>query len=138
MGLLRYLLNIPVLILFVWVLFDAHPTEKGIEFSFLPQDYIKTVPALFVFFVIGYVYARLDAWFVYAPLRRLLRMQQKQNKALNKEHVKLHETVDNLKQNIEGLKEKNNAILASNASSAAKTSNFLTRLKNKFFQRKVN
>ena len=136
MSLLRYLLNIPVLIALVWVLFDARPTENGIEFSFLPRDYIKTVPALFIFFVFGYVYARLDAWFAYAPLRRLLRQQQKQNKALNKEHVKLHETVDNLKQNIEGLKVKNNVMSASNESSADKTPTFLTRLKNKFFSKK--
>ncbi|MBP5352799.1 MAG: LapA family protein [Alphaproteobacteria bacterium] len=108
MSLLRYLINIPFLALLVWVLFDAHPTEKGIEFSFLPQEYVKTVPALFIFFLYGYIFARVDSWFAYYPLRRALRQQRKQNKALNKEQAKLNATVNGLKQNIVGLQEKNN------------------------------
>ena len=135
MGLLRYFLNIPILILLVWLLFDAKPSENGIEFSFLPQDYIKTVPALFMFFIFGYVFARVDAWFSYAPLRRSLRLQQRENRALNKEHVKLHETVDNLKHNIEGLKEKNNAIAVPNGENTPKASAF-SRFKNKVFSKK--
>lgn len=135
MRLLRYFLNIPILILLIWLLFDAKPSEKGIEFSFLPQDYVKTVPALFAFFLFGYLFARLDAWFSYAPLRRALRLKQKENKALNKEHVKLHETVDSLKHNIEGLKEKSNRDALINGENAQKSS-FFSRLKNKFFTKK--
>ena len=138
MSLLRYLINIPFLAVLVWVLFDAHPTEKGIEFSFLPKEYIKTVPALFIFFLYGYIYARIDAWFTYYPLRRALRQQRKQNKVLNKEQAKLNATVNGLKQNIVGLQEKNNAITAEAPKNDDKQyfGGFLNRIRNIFSAKK--
>lgn len=140
MGLLRYIINIPLLVALVWVLFDARPTVDGIAFSFLTEkQYIKVVPALFVFFLWGYVFARIDTWFSYYPLRRSLRLQKKENKALNKEHEKLNATVSGLKQNIGELQEKQSAsvpALPKTETEKNTIGKMFSQLKNKFSAKK--
>ena len=105
MKFLHYLIFIPLLALAVWAIYTADPEGEGIPTLWYSKPF-DTKLVLVVFLVYGYIMGRIGAWFGYSPLRRDLRRQKKANKALNKEQVKLNETVSGLKQDIAGLQEK--------------------------------
>ena len=54
----------------------------------------------------GYIIGKIDAWLSYAPLRRALRSQQRQNKKLSKEQEQLAGQVETLKGDLETAKAK--------------------------------
>lgn len=105
MKLLHYLISIPLLAVAVLAIFTADPEGEGILCTWYSKPF-ETKLVLFIFLVYGYLLGRIGAWFGYSPLRRDLRQQKKANKALNKEQVKLNETVSGLRQDIAGLQEK--------------------------------
>ena len=104
MKLLHYLIIIPLTGALIWAIFGAE--SEGIRFPFGPEEGFKTQYVLTVFLLLGYFMGRIGAWFGYAPLRRDLRLQRKTNRALNKEQIKLNETVTGLKQDIIGMQAK--------------------------------
>ena len=55
--------------------------------------------------LLGFILGKIDSWMSYSPLRRELRYHKKENKKLNKEHVKLTEQVSSLQGDIVNLKE---------------------------------
>ncbi len=108
MKFLHYLVILPLFGAALWAIFGAETVTEteGIKFPIGPEGGFKTQYVLTVFFIFGYFTGRIGAWFGYSPLRRDLRMQKKTNKALNKEQIKLNETVTGLKQDIIGMQAK--------------------------------
>ncbi|MBQ7633753.1 MAG: hypothetical protein IJS88_06545 [Alphaproteobacteria bacterium] len=108
MKFLHYLVILPLFGVALWAIFGAETVTEtnGIRFPFGPEDGFKTQYVLTVFLIFGYFTGRIGAWFGYSPLRRDLRVQKKTNKALNKEQIKLNETVTGLKQDIIGMQAK--------------------------------
>lgn len=106
MKILHYLIIIPLVAVAMWVIYNADASAEGIFFAPWPQDCVDTKLVLTAFLVFGYLLGRIGAWFGYSPLRSDLRKEKKANKALNKEQVKLNETVSGLKLDIAGLQEK--------------------------------
>jgi len=104
MKFLHYLIIIPLIGVAVWAIIDVE--AEGIRFSYGPEDGFKVRYVMAAFLLLGYLIGRIGAWFGYSPLRRDLRIQRKTNRALNKEQVKLNETVTGLKQDIIGMQAK--------------------------------
>ena len=101
-----YIIVIPVIALIVWVLYGIGTSEEGIFFAQWPQDCISPQVVLVISLAVGYLLGKLNSWFNYLPLRQDLKQQKKNNRVLNIEQEKLCHTVDDLKQNIAGLREK--------------------------------
>lgn len=104
MKFLYYLIIIPFVVAVIWAVISAE--SEGIHFPYGPEEGFKTQYVLVVFLFAGYLLGRIGAWFGYSPLRRALRLQRRTNKALNKEQVKLNETVTGLKKDIIGMQAK--------------------------------
>lgn len=126
MKLLHCLIVIPLLGAIIWAIFGAE--SEGIRFPFGPEEGFKTQYVLTVFLLLGYFLGRIGAWFGYSSLRRDLRIQKKTNRALNKEQVKLNETVTGLKQDIIGMQAKVQQESAS--STGSQTAHWWQRFKN--------
>lgn len=108
MKFLYYLIEIPFVIAAIWLVANAQVAENVFKFELWPMEYevsINAKLALCALMLFGYIWAKINSWFAYSPLRKALRMQKKANKALNKEQEKLNETVNGLQKNIEGLQE---------------------------------
>ena len=106
MNYLRLLIKIPLLIM---VIVFAVINNDFATFNLKPFNLNITVSLsvlILVLFFAGYLLGRLDSFVANAPLRAQLRSQKKANKVLNKEQVKLHETVSSLHQDLENLKNK--------------------------------
>ena len=106
MKFLHYFITLPLILFAASAIYIAESTAEGVVFSLWPQDCINTKLVLTCFLIWGYLIGRATAWFEYAPLRNDLRRQKKANKILNKEQIKLNETVSGLKKDIVGLQEK--------------------------------
>ena len=106
MKFLHYFITLPLIIFAVYAVYLAESSAEGVAFSLWPQDCVNIKLVLTCFLAWGYLIGRITAWFEYSPLRSDLRRQKKANKALNKEQVKLNETVSGLKVDIAGLQEK--------------------------------
>jgi len=125
MKFLHYLIVLPLIGIALWAIFGAE--ADGIRFPFGPEEGFKTQYVLIVFMLLGYFIGRIGAWFAYSPLRHNLRMQKKANKALNKEQIKLNETVTGLKQDIIGMQAK---VKQEVAATENKSANWWLQLKN--------
>lgn len=110
MKFFHYLIILPLVAFAVWAVLSAEicAESKGICFPIKLKDAdgFKVQSVLAVFLIFGYLLGRIGAWFGYSPLRRDLRRQKKANRVLNKEHLRLNETVTGLKQDIIGIQEK--------------------------------
>jgi hypothetical protein len=104
MKFLQYLIIIPFIVAVIWAVIGAE--SEGIRFPYGPEEGFKTQYVLVVFLFLGYLLGRIGAWFGYSPLRRDLRLQKRTNKALNKEQIRLNETVTDLKKDIIGMQAK--------------------------------
>lgn len=106
MNFIRRLIEIPLIII---VIIFAVINNDFATFTLKPFNMDITVSLsvlILVLFFSGYLLGRLDAFVSYAPLRKQLRHQKKANRALNKEHAKLHEKVSTLQENLEQIKNK--------------------------------
>lgn len=105
MKFFQYLIILPFVIIAILAASDAEICSETRAVCFQSvklEGYggFKLETVLAVFFIFGYLLGRISAWFGYSPVRSALRMQRKANRALNKEQVKLNETVSGLKQDI--------------------------------------
>lgn len=103
MKFLHYVVALPLFICAVTVVYLADSVD-GITFSPLLKEAFNAKIVLALLLLFGYFCGRLNSWFVYFPIRRALRLEKKENKALHKEHSKLNETVTGLQQDITHLK----------------------------------
>lgn len=129
MGFVKMLIELPLL---VAVIVFAFVNNEMVTFDLWPF-YLKADVSLSVAIVLllllGYVVGKLDSWLSYAPLRRALKTQLKQNKKLSKEHQKLTQTVVGLKEDLESSRVE--AEKTETAAAAARPS-LKQRLKQKF------
>lgn len=139
MKLLHYLIEIPLILIALWGIYNAQVSGDKLVFSLWPFEnemQVNTKLLLFIFVLYGYLWGRINSWFGMAPMRKELKQQKKANKALNKEQEKLNETVSGLKQNIAGLEQqaKANAEVQKSAESKkiGKIQQWFVLIKNKF------
>ncbi len=110
MGFIKMLIGLPILV--VIVVFAVVNNDFA-TFSIWPFDIEITVSlsvAVIFFILLGFILGKADSWMSYAPLRRALRQQKKQNKKLNKEQQKLVKEMEGLHDNINTLKEEKAAL----------------------------
>ena len=139
MKLLHYLIEIPLILIALWGIYNAQVSGDKLVFSLWPFEnemQVNTKLLLFIFVLYGYLWGRINSWFGMAPMRKELKQQKKANKALNKEQEKLNETVSGLKQNIAGLEQqaKANAEVQKSAEpkEIGKIQQWFVSIKNKF------
>mgnify|MGYP002706339899 FL=1 len=139
MKLLHYLIEIPLILIALWGIYNAQVSGDKLVFSLWPFEnemQVNTKLLLFIFVLYGYLWGKINSWFGMAPMRKELKQQKKANKALNKEQEKLNETVSGLKQNIAGLEQqaKANAEVQKSAESKeiGKIQQWFVSIKNKF------
>lgn len=109
MKFLYYLIEIPLIFAAVWLVANAYTESEIFTFELWPlqsEIQVNEKLALCFFMLFGFIWAKINSWFAYSPLRRALRSQKKANRVLNKEQEKLNETVTGLQKNIVGLQEK--------------------------------
>ena len=109
MKLLYYLIEIPLIAIAIWLVFNTHTESNSFNFELWPLEneiQVNTKLALCALVLFGYLWAKINSWFSYAPIRKALRKQKKANVVLNKEQEKLNATVSGLQKNIVGLQEK--------------------------------
>lgn len=109
MKFLYYLIEIPLIAIAVWLVVNTRVDGDAFNFELWPlqtEIQVNTKLALCALIFFGFIWAKINSWFAYAPIRRALRSQKKANRALNKEQEKLNETVTGLQKNIVGLQEK--------------------------------
>lgn len=115
MKFFKFLFWLPVLL--VVIVFVSSNNEK-MSFSvwpFLPSETkidISGALAIIGLILFGYIVAKVDSWFSYAPVRKALSAQKKQNKVLGKKQKELTETISGLQENISSLKSQNIAAAA--------------------------
>ena len=105
MGFIKMLIGLPLLII---ILIFAFVNNDLATFNFWPFYIEITVTqsvAIVILILLGFILGKIDSWMSYSPLRRELRYHKKENKKLNKEHVKLTEQVSSLQGDIVNLKE---------------------------------
>ena len=139
MKLLHYLIEIPLILIALWGIYNAQVSGDKLVFSLWPFEnemQVNTKLLLFIFVLYGYLWGRINSWFGMAPMRKELKQQKKANKVLNKEQEKLNETVSGLKQNIAGLEQqaKANAEVQKSDESKkiGKIQQWFVSIKNKF------
>ncbi len=105
MGFIKMLIGLPLLVV---ILVFAFVNNDLVTFDLWPF-YIEITVSLsvaIVFFIIfGFIMGDFFSWLSYAPLRKALRQQKKQNKKLNKEQQRLVKEMEGLHENLENLKE---------------------------------
>ena len=104
MGFIKMLIGLPILII---ILIFAFVNNDLATFNLWPFYFEITVSqsvAIVFFILLGFLLGLLWMWLSYAPVRKALRLQKKQNKKLNKEQRKLAEQVSGLQTNLETIK----------------------------------
>ena len=104
MGFIKMLIGLPILII---ILIFAFVNNDLATFNLWPFYFEITVSqsvAIVFFILLGFLLGLLWMWLSYAPVRKALLLQKKQNKKLNKEQRKLAEQVSGLQTNLETIK----------------------------------
>ncbi len=105
MNFIKMLIGLPVLII---ILIFAFVNNDLVSFNFWPfyiEIIVSQSVAIVILILLGFLLGKLDSWISYSPVRRALRQHKKENKKLNKEHLKLTEQVTSLQGDIVNLKE---------------------------------
>ena len=111
MGFVKTLIGLPVLII---ILIFAFVNNDLATFSLWPLSIEVTVSlsvAVIFLVVLGFLLGSFFSWLSYAPLRKDLRKQKKQNKKLSKQQQVLTETVSDLQGNLEQIKAEKDALM---------------------------
>lgn len=100
----KIIIGLPLIVL---LLVFAFVNNNMVELSLWPADLEITISqsVLIVFlYVLGYIAGWFFTWVSYAPIRRLLRAQRKENRKMSKEQEKLNKEVEDLRGNIDVMK----------------------------------
>ena len=104
MGFIKMLIGLPLLII---ILIFAFVNNDLATFNLWPIYFEVTVSlsvAVVFFILLGFILGMLWMWLSYAPVRKALRQQKKQNKKLSKEQQKLVEKVSGLQSDLDTMK----------------------------------
>jgi cell division protein FtsB len=107
MNFIKVIVGLPIIILIVVFAFGNNSSSSVVDLGFdlFGLNIMARLDLAVILLVIfGYIMGRVDAWISYAPLRRTLRAQLKQNKKLSQQQQKLSEEVQGLKGTIENSK----------------------------------
>lgn len=100
----KILIGLPII---VALLVFAFVNNNMVEISFWPTDIEATISLsvlIVLLYALGYIIGWFFSWLSYAPIRRALRAQKKQNRKMSKEQEKLSKEVEGLRGNIDELK----------------------------------
>lgn len=100
----KILIGLPLTII---LLVFAFVNNDMATFSLWPTDIEVTVSQsviIILLYALGYLAGWFFTWLSYAPIRRALRNQKKQNRKMTKEQEKLTKEVEGLRDNIDELK----------------------------------
>lgn len=106
MNFIKMLIGLPLVIVILIFAFVNNDLATFNLWPFYVEVTVSLSVAIVFFLVMGFIWGKVDSWISYAPLRKSLRHQKKQNKKLNKEQIKLAREVEGLHENISTLKEK--------------------------------
>lgn len=105
MGFIKMLIGLPLIIVILVFAFVNNDLATFELWPFGIEITVSLSVAVVFFILFGFFWGKIDSWMSYAPLRKALRIQKKQNKKLNKEQQKLAKEVEGLHENINTLKE---------------------------------
>lgn len=105
MGFIKMLIGLPLIIVILVFAFVNNDLATFELWPFGIEITVSLSVAVVFFILFGFFWGKIDSWMSYAPLRKALRVQKKQNKKLNKEQQKLAKEVEGLHENINTLKE---------------------------------
>lgn len=106
MSFIKMIIGLPLLVV---IAVFAFVNNDMATFSLWPFgiEITSSLSVAIVFLIVfGYIIGKLDSWLSYAPVRRALRNQQRQNKKLSKEQQELAGKVESLKGDLETAKAK--------------------------------
>lgn len=110
MGFIKLLIGLPILVV---ILMFAFFNNELATFNLMPFDFEITVPlsvAILFFIILGFFLGCFFSWISYAPVRKDLRQQKKENKKLSKQQQILTETVTGLQGDLELIKAEKEAL----------------------------
>ena len=105
MGFIKMLIGIPLLAVILVFAFVNNDLATFNLWPFYIEITVSLSVAIVFFILFGFIIGEMFSWMSYAPVRRALRNQRKQNKKLSKEQTKLVKEVETLQGNLETLKE---------------------------------
>ncbi len=106
MGFIKMVIGLPLIVVIAVFAFVNNDMATFSLWPFGMEITLSLSVAIVFLVVFGYIIGKLDSWLSYAPLRRALRAQQKQNKKLSKEQQELAGKVESLKGDLETAKAK--------------------------------
>ena len=110
MGFIKMLIGLPLLAVILIFAFMNNDLATFNLWPFYLEITVSLSVAIVFFILFGFLLGEFFAWLSYAPVRKALRSQKKQNKKLSKEQLKLVKEMESLHENIETLKEKEAAL----------------------------
>ena len=105
MGFLKMLIGLFLITVIAVFAFVNNDLATFNLWPFYLEITVSLSVAIVFFIALGFLWGKLFTWMSYAPIRKALRVQKKQNKKLNKEQQKLVREMEGLHSNIETLKE---------------------------------
>lgn len=105
MGFIKMLIGLPLLVVIMVFAFVNNDLATFNLWPFYIEITVSLSVAIVFFIVFGFILGEFFSWLSYAPVRKALRNQKKQNKKLSKEQQKLVKEMENLHENLESLKE---------------------------------
>lgn len=106
MGFIKMLVGLAVLIVVLIFAFVNNDLATFNLWPFYIEVTISLSVAIIFFVAFGFIWGKVDSWLSYAPVRKALRSQKKQNKKLSKEQEKLVKEMEGLHENLDAFKEK--------------------------------
>lgn len=105
MGFIKTLIGIPLLIVILVFAFVNNDLATFSLWPFYVEITVSLSVAIVFLLLVGFVLGSFFSWLSYAPVRKALRTQKKQNKKLSKEQQKLAKEMEDLHENLANLKE---------------------------------
>lgn len=105
MGFIKMLIGLPLLVVILVFAFVNNDLATFSLWPFYIEVTVSLSVAIVFFIVFGFIFGNLFSWLSYAPVRKALRHQKKQNRKLNKEQQKLAREMAGLQENLNSLKE---------------------------------
>ena len=106
MGFIKMLIGLPLLVVILVFAFVNNDLAVFNLWPFYIEITVSLSVAIVFFIFFGFVLGELFSWMSYAPVRKALRSQRKQNRKLSKEQQKLVKEMENLHENLESYKVK--------------------------------
>ena len=89
MSFVKMIIGLPLIVIIAVFAFVNNDMAVFSLWPFNMEITVSLSVAVIFFIVFGYIVGKLDSWLSYAPLRRALRVQQRQNKKLSREQQEL-------------------------------------------------